>query len=435
MRMGFNITGLSVNLVNQQGTTFYKSGGTPIPPPPYAVFSLDGSMVLLNIMAPSYQIGTGPGAASVSFGLYASGLIPTGGNITITPPTDIEIYNPNSAAWTNSAFNIAYTGGAIILLGFMVRLKVGLSVNSYTENVTITAPNTQAFNTTVNSSVIASTYIVATGGNITDTGNMRTHMFTSDGIFNVTSNPSNQTVRVLIVAGGGGGGGFAYGAGGGAGGWNEDFANAVGTGSKSVVVGAGGIGGPNINTPSIATNGNNSSFNSIISIGGGKGGNFGLPAITVNSGGDGGSGGGSIPTNGMVGLGIIGQGNDGGSGALFSVGVGDAFGGGGGGAGQIGANAIALSNTTGFGGNGGNGLQSNITGVNTYYAGGGAGGNSAGNNSSGGLGGGAGTTGGGNGSNATANTGGGGSGCGNVFPASGGNGGSGVVIITYQFKP
>lgn len=138
------------------------SKGIPIPPPPYAIFSADGSMELINQTAPSYQFGTGPGAASTSFSLLGLGLVPAAGNITITPDanftTYFEIFNPNTSAYTGSIFTIPYTGSAITLAGFNIRLKSGLTTSGYAGKITITAPNTIPFVFNASGAVTASPY-------------------------------------------------------------------------------------------------------------------------------------------------------------------------------------------------------------------------------------------------------------------------------------
>ena len=68
------------------------------------------------------------------------------------------------------------------------------------------------------------TFIVASGGTETVSGNFKMHTFTSSGTFTVSSlsgNPPSNAIDYLVVAGGGGGGGSgsAGGSGGGAGGF------------------------------------------------------------------------------------------------------------------------------------------------------------------------------------------------------------------------
>jgi len=274
--------------------------------------------------------------------------------------------------------------------------------------------------------------------------NIPTQGTTNEGIFSVTEinqltndvswNVTPFNVEYLVIAGGGSGG-FSFGtnvsrgsAGGGAGGYRTNYASEnTGGGlsgeadleistkvSYSVTVGAGGP------THDIGrTQGNDSSFHTITSAGGGLGraANQGVIAST-----NGGSGGGVGYDQSTRSSGTIGQGFGGGygwtNGSQFTSGSGG------------GAAAAGVDATNQYGKPGGNGVQSSITGVATYRGGGGASASSGVTNYTsmglGGLGGGGGTT---FGDNGDPNTGGGGGACGNNL--SGGGGGSGVVILRY----
>lgn len=273
-------------------------------------------------------------------------------------------------------------------------------------------------------------FISATGGTVTTDGNYKIHTFTSSGVFTVTSVSSTPTVDFLVVGGGGGGGGgYASGnnpggAGGGAGGVIYQLSSSISVGSYDVIVGDGGAGGlaGTSNYGTNGTSGSNSSFNSLIAIGGGYGATFHDP-YNSNPGGNGGSGGGGEYSSG--GTGTSGQGYAGGSSAGGSQG---GAGGGGGGAASVGTNS-----NINVGGAGGSALSNNITGTTVYYGGGGGGGG-------GGVGAGygvGGTNAGSgsvstNGQDAPANRGGGGGGGGAGYR--GGNGGSGIVIIRYLYQ-
>ena len=221
--------------------------------------------------------------------------------------------------------------------------------------------------------------------------------------------PSGVSSTDYLVVAGGGAGGNQTGGGGGAGGMRTSTGLSVTAGTQyTITVGGGGAGA----TPA---NGNDSTFSSITSTGGGKGGVY--PGSAAGS--SGGSGGGGSTGSGAGGSGTGGQGNNGGGGAATASG-------GGGGAGAVGT--ISGSNV---GGAGGNGSSSSISGSAVTYAGGGGGGGN------GGQAGGAGGTGGGgaghaagagNGTAGTTNLGGGGGG---ADGGTGGDGGSGVIILSY----
>ena len=301
-----------------------------------------------------------------------------------------------------------------------------------------------------NVSDLAPSFVTATGGTITTSGDFKIHTFTSSGTFTVTdagSASGSNTVDYLVVASGGSGGAGAgnhltYGAGGaGAGGYRESFPNPA-TGGLSVsaqgypiTIGAGGAatsGQNNTGNP-----GNNSIFSSITSTGGGHGGtdtgSFGSP------GSNGGSGGGvtnhQTTTAGAGNTPSVSppQGNPGG---IQSPTPNSGGGGGGGGSASAGSNTGASGS---YGGApGGNGTASSITGSSVTRAGGGGGGAfSSGSPTAAGAagpgGGGIGASPGNNAGAGTANTGGGGGGAGGDKIASGA-GGSGIVVIRYKFQ-
>ena len=238
-------------------------------------------------------------------------------------------------------------------------------------------------------------------------------------------------VSYLVVAGGGGGA-FDERGGAGAGGLRTSYGSASGGGTSNesvlslavatnytVTVGAGGGGGT-----TGSTNGSDSIFSTITSVGGGSG-----LYTTGHIGITGGSGGGAPGNDGggssAPGSGTAGQGYNGGTGIPRTSN--NEAGGGGGGASALGGNAASS-----VGGAGGAGLAVSITGSSVTYAGGGGGGGRS-TGGAAGTGGGAAGTAGANPSAATVNTGGGGgSSGGNSGSYSGSNGGSGVVILRYN---
>ena len=289
------------------------------------------------------------------------------------------------------------------------------------------------------------TFIVATGGTITTSGNDKIHTFTSDGNFivNTAPTPANNNVSYLVVAGGGG---SSIG-GGGAGGFREGKTPAtpytasplnapaglpVSVQSYPITVGGGGAGNT-VPPGNNAAAGTNSIFSSITSAGGGIG------AANSTAGGNGGSGGGGGGGGGGPYAGGSGntpptspaQGSAGGVGGNTPP---NNAGGGGGG-----ATAAGGTTTSTASGNGGAGATTCISASPVGRAGGGGGGARNSPPHTGGTatdGGGAGKPyAPGNGTAGTANTGGGGGGAGSEdFGGTGGAGGSGVVIIRYKFQ-
>ena len=309
-------------------------------------------------------------------------------------------------------------------------------------------------------SVTGRTFIAATGGTVTTSGDFKIHTFTSPGTFCVSSISTctaENTVGYVVVAGGGGGG--TNGAGGGGGGGYREGRNVpidnftasplvadaptnavtiTATGFP-ITVGAGGAGAAYPSSPYAGSLGSNSIFSTITGAGGGGGGSRGdSPRNGINGGSGGGGGGGC---GGCVGSGGSGntpsvspaQGTNGGIGGDS----GSHQGGGGGGATAAGASVPGSGPQPG--GNGGAGATSSITASPVARAGGGGGsGRAATGSPSGGCGG---TGGGGRGESGsplpavagTANTGGGGGGS-EFLGNCGAAGGSGIVIIRYKFQ-
>jgi hypothetical protein len=269
--------------------------------------------------------------------------------------------------------------------------------------------------------------VTATNAEGTSASSVQSNSITPTGLF---------AADYLVIAGGGGGGKANGGGGGGAGGYRTSVGtsgrNSAAESSATIGVVTNytvtvGAGGPGVSSagPLVNGKGNSSTFTTIISEGGGQGGDSDAPSQDA-PGGNGGSGGGAGSTGGgafSAGVGTANQGFDGGTGG--SDGSSYRSGGGGGGAGSSGSNYGGHS-----GGAGGNGLSSSIDGSNLTRAGGGGGGSyTTGGASGGNGGGGTGSGQGSNGSSGTANTGGGGGGGGRDNEAY--NGGSGIVIIRY----
>tara|TARA_B100001094_G_C18091555_1_gene750681 strand:- start:45 stop:1334 length:1290 start_codon:yes stop_codon:yes gene_type:complete len=297
---------------------------------------------------------------------------------------------------------------------------------------------------------LGATYISATGGTVTTSGDYKIHSFTGDGNFVVASvgnSDGGGALTSYLVVAGGGGSGSDGGGGGGAGGFREGKATGesytvsplnapagitLSAQTYPITVGAGGATAATPGEPT-AQNGSNSIFSTITSAGGGRGAHN---PSTYTNGANGGSGGGgrsNISGNGGTGntppvspaQGTNGGGTNGTNPPPCNVGAG---GGGATAAGQSGGGPET--------GDGGVGATTHITGSPVAYAGGGGGG---GNGSPGAPSGGAG--GGGNGgsppgtsgSAGSANTG-GGAGGGSNGTATGAAGGKGIVILRYKYQ-
>jgi len=321
------------------------------------------------------------------------------------------------------------------------------------------------------------TYVTATGGTVTESGDFKIHTFTGDGCFVVSSGGNScgsNTVDYLVVAGGGGGGGSGGngkgGGGGGAGGFRmsnstcmpspqtSPLASSCGLSVSAqtypITVGAGGTGGTSP-TPGMGTQGASSIFSTITSAGGGLGarGDCGQNAGSGGSGGGAGAGGTGVSGSGNTPPVSPPQGQAGGGNPSPSL----EGGAGGGGASETGGCATSGNTSAGCGGAGSYAVSSGFAGCNgtdgltfpwggpypgavpgaRWFSGGAGAGSGVPQNSEGygGIGGG------GDGACRTnaegcagaTNTGGGGGG-GNYNNFSGKNGGSGIVIIRYKFQ-
>ena len=302
---------------------------------------------------------------------------------------------------------------------------------------------------------IGRTFISATGGTVTCSGNCKIHTFTGPGTFcvsTISTIAAENAVSYMVIAGGGAGGGIGAG---GAGGFREDkspltpytaspLASTSGPISITatafpITVGGGGAG----SCGSTGASGSNSIFSSVTSAGGGGGGNSGPTAAGQNGGSGGGSG---SSDSGGAGGGAGNtppvsppQGQNGGSTPGTSPGS-QFRGAGGGGAGGVGQDETTPAN----GSHGGPGVTTNIPASPITKAGGGGGGTykfgAAGNIGSGQAGGGngGGPAGACSATSATANSGSGGGGRGLTPTGHGagnsGSGGSGLVVIRYKFQ-
>lgn len=383
------------------------------PPPPYLVAS-NGTILISTITGLGFTEGDTP-PESALFGIFADGLLPATGNITITSSSS-SLQFWNGVSFQSTPLTFPYTGGAVNMgLTGTVRLNPVCIPNTYNETLTISTDAVNVSSWVINCSgvVAPADYIqFTTDATVTVVGDFYILRGTTSGYLNISA-LSTITSRndYDMEMGAGGGGGSSRGAGG-AGGIKKATITAT-VGNFPFIVGSGGVGGVGYSVT--GTVGGNSTFNGLTAYGGGQGGAAAVNFGEAYPGGSGGGGStnlaGTIAGNG--GLAVSGQGNIGGNGSLGGV----FKGGGGGGAGAAGTSGA-------LGGNGGVGLLSAIDG--NWYGGGGGGGSNGGVVSTGGTGGG------GNGSinataasNGTANTSGGGGagGTGNS-----GNGGSGYWL-------
>jgi hypothetical protein len=383
----------------------------------------------------SHTTMEGTGSAANTRRATSGTYINSGETVGLSPTSN----QPGTAKFNIQNYSNASTYKPVILtysqpLGTAPGIVAAVGSWRNTNPITSININAQATSTFASGLIIniygieaAKTPYAIGGDKVYTNGTYWIHEFYNSGLFIPRQ---SLTADYLVVAGGGGAGtgnSGAGGGGGGAGGLRSTVTATGGGGSLEsalslnastayvVTIGAGGIGG------SSPTNGSNSVFSTITSIGGGYGGGVG------NSGGSGGGGGGNDALAG--GSGTTNQGYAGGA-SYNGTGTGA---GGGGGAGAIGT-AGGTGGSSLNGGAGGVGVAISIIGSSVTYAGGG-GGSSANSGGSGGAGGsgggGAGATVNANGTSGTTNTGGGGGGARAGAGYTPGSGGSGIVIVRY----
>lgn len=83
----------------------------------------------------TYVLGSGP-SAQQSFTVSGTNLT---NNIVITPPADYEIATVSGGPFTSGSVTLNQTGGIVNSTPIYVRLKAGLAINTYVQNIDITS--------------------------------------------------------------------------------------------------------------------------------------------------------------------------------------------------------------------------------------------------------------------------------------------------------
>ena len=124
--------------------------GTVSPPSPTITLSP------ISITGMTYVVGTGPSTGS-AYSVSGTYLSPASGNISVVAPTNFELSTSLAGTYADN-LTIPYTGGALSANTLYVRLKAGLTQNSYSGNIGHTGGG-----------VVTSTN-VAVSGVVTNTG-------------------------------------------------------------------------------------------------------------------------------------------------------------------------------------------------------------------------------------------------------------------------
>ena len=274
-----------------------------------AVITADGSTVTTMVSGRGYFVNTTSAAGLLKFPASAS----RGDYVEIIDYA--RTFNSNNVTVQRNGHNIDGSPG-----------NGALGSNKQTATL-VYVDSTKGWKVVENATpdTVGATYISATGGTLTSSGDYRIHTFTGDGCFVVASVGNSlgggSKVSYMVVAGGGGGG-TQRGGGGGAGGYREGKEPSdpyapgasplaaptgltVSATSFPITVGGGGTGSddPSSGQPTArGTSGSNSVFSTITSAGGGVGGNN-TPPCHMNgiAGGSGGGAGGQACATGGAG--------------------------------------------------------------------------------------------------------------------------------------
>lgn len=106
------------------------------PPPPFLICATASAQ--FDACSLTYDFGEGPSTNSSFFKIQGDGLLPASGTITVTPSTNIEFTNDGGITWYSTPQNFPYSGGALsTAINYAVRLKSGLTINTYNETLTV----------------------------------------------------------------------------------------------------------------------------------------------------------------------------------------------------------------------------------------------------------------------------------------------------------
>ncbi len=99
----------------------------------------------------TYIQGAGPSTEN-SFSVSGANLTT---NLVVTPPADYEISLTSGTGFTTSTLSVTPANGTVASTKVYVRLKSGLTANTYSENISVTTANVAALNVALTGSVTA----------------------------------------------------------------------------------------------------------------------------------------------------------------------------------------------------------------------------------------------------------------------------------------
>jgi hypothetical protein len=105
----------------------------------------------------SYVFTAGP-STQQSFTVSGTNLVD---NIVVTPPVDYEISTTSGSGFVSTPITLTQTGGTLGTTAIYARLKIGLGVGSYSENVVVSTTSATPKNVVMSGAVTASATIIA----------------------------------------------------------------------------------------------------------------------------------------------------------------------------------------------------------------------------------------------------------------------------------
>jgi len=174
----------TLTIVGGGGSESVSLSGAVTAPVGATLTAVPSSTNILN-----YADSGGPSTA-VQIQLTGFNLSPASGNITIPASTNIEVSTTSATTgFSTAGTTISYTGGVLSSTNIWIRLKSGLTIGSYSENIVLTGGGASA---TITGSGIVSDWDIVTlvpAG----LGNTTNQACTSAGVYNLitpyTGNP------------------------------------------------------------------------------------------------------------------------------------------------------------------------------------------------------------------------------------------------------
>ncbi len=152
-----------------------------------------------NITGLVYDFSYGPSQDSALFSITGVGLSPAAGNVTVTPSSNIEVWN--GASWLSIPFTIAYSGAALSTASiYKVRLKAGLAVSSYSETLTLTGGSAMPYVVAVSGVVSPDPLITVSTPSLPSFGTLPLMEYSAAQSYTVSGSDLNGNILITAPA-------------------------------------------------------------------------------------------------------------------------------------------------------------------------------------------------------------------------------------------